>query len=61
MLFTNKKVVIDPVIEMNGNLISRASEFKYLGIYLDDKLKYQKQIDTLCTKISKLCGIPIEK
>ena len=57
MLFTNKNVTNDPIIKMNGNVISRDRVYKYLGIYIDDKLKYQKQIDTLCLKTSRLCGV----
>ena len=57
MLFTNKNVPFDPIIKINDNPITRSRVFKYLGVYVDDKLKYQKQIDTLCTKTSRLCGV----
>ena len=40
MLFANKIVIDDPVICLDSNHINRAKEFKYLGIYLDDGLKY---------------------
>ena len=57
MFFTNKIVIDDPVICLDSNHINRAKEFKYLGIYLDDGLKYHKQLDFLCGKMARLCGV----
>ena len=57
MLLTNRNVEIDPIIELDGEQLSRAHEFKYLGIFLDDKLKYQKHIEYLCDRMSSFCGI----
>ena len=56
MLFTNRNVENDPKIELDGKKLDRAVEFKYLGIFLDDKLKYQKHIEYLCDRMSRFCG-----
>ena len=57
MLLTNKNVVSEPIIKLNEEKLNRTSEFKYLGIYLDDKLKYQKHVENLCERVSRLCGV----
>ena len=59
MLFTNKTIETDPVILLNQLPIERVTEYKYLGVYMDDKLKYERHIDYLCGKISKLCGMSL--
>ena len=33
------------------------NSFKYLGIYIDNNFKFQKHIDNLKTKLSRLCGM----
>ena len=30
---------------------------KYHGVYIDDKLTWKNQIDHLCSKLSKVCGM----
>ena len=47
MLLTNKHVVHQPNIHLNGELLKRAHIFKYLGIYLDDKVKFNDHVDYL--------------
>ena len=57
ILFTNKRVADKPMQELDGQQLIRAKDFKYLGVHLDDDLKYQNHIDQLCDKLSKLCGV----
>ena len=45
MLLTNKHVVHQPNIHLNGELLKRAYSFKYLGLYLDDKVKFNAHVD----------------
>ena len=37
--------------------IRKTEYVKYLGIYVDNKLSWKVQIDKLCSKISKVCGM----
>ena len=42
---------------MGDQKIERTDNYKYLGIMVDDKLNWKLQINTLCTKLSSVCGI----
>ena len=57
MLFTNKAVHCDPIIALDGSPIGRVESFKYLGVTIDDKLKYHDHIEYLSNRISHLCGV----
>ena len=57
MLVTPKKITEDPVIVLGGERILRARSVKYLGVYLDDSLKFQDQINHLSKKMSQICGV----
>ena len=57
MLITNKRVEADPSIFIDGVRLERATKFKYLGIVLDEKLKFHGHIDKLRGKLSRLCGV----
>ena len=41
---------------LNNCQLERVHEFKYLGIKIDDKLKFQGHIDYLSSKVSSICG-----
>ena len=58
MIFTNRN--FDPSlspIRINNSLISQVFEHKFLGIVIDPKLKFNKHIMTISSKISKSIGI----
>ena len=57
MLFTDKNVENDPIILLNASPVERVKNFKYLGVFIDEKLKYHAHLDHLCGKLSKLCGM----
>ena len=42
---------------MGGHEIEQTDNYKYLGIYFDDKLSWKFQIDKMCSKLSSVCGI----
>ena len=44
-------------VSINHNHIQKTEYVKYLGIYVDNKLSWKVQIDKLCSKISKVCGM----
>ena len=58
MVFTNRSYdTSNTIIRLANNPIERVSSFKYLGITIDDKLKYDDHIKVLCDRISRMCGI----
>ena len=44
-------------LNINKYCIKQVSEFKYLGIIFDNKLKWQNHIERLCIKLSKAAGM----
>ena len=46
-------------IEIDGKIIERISQCKFLGLIVDDKLTWKCHIDYICSKVSKLIGILI--
>ena len=58
MLITNKyDVHIEPNIIFGSATLARASNFKYLGIHLDDKQKYNLHLDYIKARLSQFCGV----
>jgi hypothetical protein len=59
MIFQSAKTRRDTTneITMDGNiLIERVISFKYLGVLLDENLKFDKHINTVETKVAQSCG-----
>ena len=44
-------------LKINNVTIGNSTEGKFLGVIIDDKLKYKSHIDDICVKISKSIGI----
>ena len=44
-------------LSINEQNIHRTAEAKYLGVYLDQKLKWDAHIQHLCKKLSQYCGL----
>ena len=58
MFITNKRVSIPSSVDLNGVSVSTVSEFKLLGVTLDNKLNFSKQVSIICRQInSKLFSI----
>ena len=59
MIFTNKPYDINalPPLALDNECLENVSSFKYLGITLDSKLKYDEHIKSLCNNLSRMCGI----
>ena len=51
-VFTNKNIEVMPVTKVNNINLSFSSETKILGVNIDNKLLFAKQISNLCSKIS---------
>ena len=44
-------------VSINHNKIEKKNYLKYLVVYIDDKFTWKNQIDHLCRKFSKVCGM----
>ena len=44
-------------ITMGEYAISRTKTYKYLGVYIDDKMTWKYHIDKLCKKLSSAAGV----
>ena len=58
MIIGNKKNISTEHFRlvMNEERLERCSDYKYLGVYIDDKLSWKSHIQYVCKKISKTCG-----
>ena len=56
MIFSNKILAV-PNLKIPNESINYVNEINFLGIILDDKLKFSNQICNVCNKISKIWGI----
>ena len=43
-------------IKLNGVALKRCSEYKYLGVYIDEKINWKKHVQYVCEKLAKVCG-----
>jgi len=55
-LFTNKKMVPDITLTLNGKDISRVPVTKYLGMHLDENLNWTHHVEYVINKLVKLKG-----
>ena len=56
MLVTNKQNIPDFSVKINDSPLESCKSYKYLGVIIDDKLKWDAHIKYISTKISKACG-----
>ena len=57
ILITNKKVDDNPIVKLGGDNIERVSNCKYLGMYIDENIKYHHQISHIESKLRQLRGM----
>ena len=57
MLFSNRNPTYIPRIMFNNLELDRKPFAKFLGVIIDEKLKFDQHITTVCNKISKAIGI----
>ena len=53
---SNRNQVESRHISMSGQFIAKASNHKFLGVFIDDKLKFDKNICESCSKVSQSIG-----
>ena len=55
--FTPKRKVVFPDLKINNITIDRVTDFKFLGLIISSNLKWNKHIDHISIKVSKVIGI----
>ena len=56
MLIHSKRSNLAFNLYINDNKISQVTSFEYLGVIIDEKLKWTNQIKSVETKLSQACG-----
>ena len=54
---TSNRTVIYPNLKINNSTIDRVTDFKFLGLIISSNLKWNKDIDHVSIKVSKVIGI----
>ena len=58
MLYTpRKKFLHNFALNMHNKSVNKTSVAKYLGIHVNDNLKWNDHIKHLCKKVSQICGL----
>ena len=58
LLFSSKaNEQINFSVSIQGNQMKRTQVARYLGIFIDDKLKWEDHIQHICKKIAQYCGL----
>ena len=57
ILFGNRKAHSDLDIEIHNNKITRVSETKFLGVWIDEKLNWKKHVECVKRNPSRVVGI----
>ena len=58
MLFSTKKMSADKFsLTIRGEKINRTPVAKYLGLLIDEKLKFDVHVKHVCKKLSLICGV----
>lgn len=56
MIISNKRNIPKLSININQSHLEECNEYKYLGVIIDKKLNWDKHIEHITQKISKVCG-----
>jgi len=57
MIFSDKKIIHDPVVCISDKVLHRVVKSKFLGIFLDENLSFGPHIDYLCKQVSQAVGM----
>ena len=59
MIVSNKRSPADLNFQVKVKNINleKCSSYKYLGVHIDENLKWKTHIDYICEKVSKVCGM----
>ena len=57
ILVTNRKLAEHPINEIDSKVVRKVDRARYLGILIDDHLKFHNHIELIENKLARLCGI----
>ena len=57
MIFNSHKQMTIPEIYFNNEVLEQVHHFKYLGVFIDDRLTFKEHISFLCNRLSQVKGI----
>ena len=57
MVFGNRNIPQDIILKINNIQIERVYVTKFLGVFIDNKLKWKDQTEKIRLKLSKTIGI----
>ena len=57
LLVTNRKLAVHPLIKIDNKVVRKVDRARYLGILIDDHLKFHNHIELIENKLARLCGI----
>ena len=57
IVFSNRDKTFNIPLKINERVIDRVGFTKFLGILIDEDLKFKHHVNSVCIKISKACGI----
>ena len=57
MLFTHNLINSDILLKIRNIPLDRVNYIKFLGITIDDRLKFHNHVDILCRKLSRALGV----
>lgn len=57
MVYTNRDIPANIVISCKDNRIQMTDNYKFLGVFIDSKLKFSIHIDHVCKKVSRAAGV----
>ena len=59
MIITNKRKpsLGEFYVKINGTDLEHCSQYKYLGVYIDEHVTWKAHVDYICEKVTKVCGL----
>ena len=57
IILSNKSIPFSPDINIGGNIVSKTKSFKYLGMHIDENMKFHAHLAHVKTSLSRHCGI----
>lgn len=57
IIFTTRPISSDPCLELNNELISFKNHTRFLGVFLDSKMRFDSHVSHVLSKLSKNAGI----
>ena len=58
IIFQNRSIMINlPPVLLEGRTLERVQYTKFLGVLVDENINWKSQINSVVTKLSRMCGI----